>query len=48
MDGDGPFGASAGNALGADSGSAVGDGVTRWPVPTWKLGIRMSDDRGDI
>jgi hypothetical protein len=28
--------------------TAIGSGTIRWPVPTWKFGLRQSDDRGDI
>ena len=34
--------------FGASAGNAVGVGVLRWPVPTWKFGLRASDDRGSI
>lgn len=30
------------------AGSAVGDGLDRWPVPAWKLGLRQIHDRGDV
>jgi hypothetical protein len=40
------FGASAGNSLGA-SNSSIGR-EPRWPVPPWKFGLRVSDDRGSI
>ena len=40
------FGGSPG--LGVSVGDAIGDGAIRWPAPTWKLGLRQSDDRGDI
>jgi len=33
------YGASVGNAVGGGEGG-------RWPVPTWKFGLRLSDDRG--
>lgn len=42
------FGPNVGESLGASVGNAVGDGGTRWPVPAWKFGLRLSDDRGDI
>jgi hypothetical protein len=42
------FGESAGSSLGASVGNAVGSGTLRWPVPTWKFGLRQSDDRGSI
>ena len=36
-----------GNSGYGDSiGNAIGQGTTRWPVPTWKFGLRRSDDRG--
>lgn len=41
------FGASAGNGLGQDIAAGSETGV-RWPVPTWRFGLRLSDDRGDI
>jgi hypothetical protein len=45
----GTFGASIGNSLGQGTGNAAGDTEgTRWPAPAWKLGLRASDDRGDI
>ena len=39
---------NSGTSLGAAIGNAIGAGTTRWPVPTWKFGLRLSDDRGDI
>ena len=41
------FGSSTAS-LGAAIGNAIGVGTIRWPVPTWKFGLRLSDDRGDI
>jgi hypothetical protein len=41
------FGNSAAS-LGESAGNAIGTGAIRWPVPTWKFGLRQSDDRGDI
>jgi hypothetical protein len=41
------FGASVGNSLGQDI-AAGGETGTRWPVPTWRFGLRVSDDRGDM
>jgi hypothetical protein len=37
---------SNGNSFG-DSGNGTGQ-PPPWPVPPWKLGLRWSDDRGDI
>lgn len=37
------FGASAGNLL----SPGFGEGYP-WTVPTWRFGLRQSDDRGDI
>ena len=39
---------SSNSTFGADAGSAIGAGAIRWPVPTWKFGLRQSDDRGNI
>ena len=40
---------NSGTSLGASVGNAVGGGEGgRWPVPTWKFGLRLSDDRGGI
>ena len=33
-------------SLGDSIGNAIGTGTARWPVPTWKFGLRLSDDRG--
>jgi hypothetical protein len=41
------FGGSAGNSLG-ECQTSIGSGGLRWPVPTWKFGLRLSDDRGDM
>ena len=41
-------GNSFGTSLGESVGAAVGSGAIRWPVPTWKFGLRQSDDRGSI
>jgi hypothetical protein len=41
------FGASANNALGGCQ-TAIGSGGLRWPVPAWKFGLRLSDDRGGM
>jgi hypothetical protein len=35
-------------ALGDSIGNSIGGGGVRWPVPTWKFGLRQSDDRGSI
>lgn len=40
-------GFSNGNSFG-DSGSTGIGREPRWPVPTWKFGLRKSDDRGNI
>jgi hypothetical protein len=37
---------SNGNSFGATN-SSIGP-EPRWPVPTWKFGLRHSDDRGSI
>lgn len=42
------FGESGSSIAGASAGNAVGVGVLRWPVPTWRFGLRQSDDRGCI
>lgn len=34
--------------FGASVGSAIGAGTIRWPVPRWKLGLRLIDDRGGM
>ena len=34
--------------LGACAGNAVGSGSLRWPVPSWKFGLRHSDDRASM
>ena len=34
--------------FGASMGNAIGAGTIRWPVPTWKFGLRQSDDRGGL
>jgi len=34
-------------ALGASAGQVGGEGG-RWPVPSWRFGLRQSDDRGNI
>jgi hypothetical protein len=39
-------GYSNGNSFGTNSNSIGRE--PRWPVPTWKFGLRLSDDRGDI
>ena len=39
------FGA-ANSDLGANA--VAGVGALRWPVPTWRFGLRHSDDRGSI
>jgi hypothetical protein len=36
---------SEGNSYGESGGSATGAGAIRWPVPAWKFGLRVSDDR---
>jgi hypothetical protein len=41
-------GNSFGNSGGASVGNAIGSGAIRWPVPTWKFGLRQSDDRGSM
>lgn len=41
------FGAG-GSDLGASAGNAIGVGVLRWPVPTWRFGLRQSDDRNGM
>lgn len=41
------FGESVGASLG-ECQTAIGAGAIRWPVPTWKFGLRVSDDRGSI
>ena len=38
------FGSSTAS-LGESAGNAIGAGAIRWPVPTWKFGLRQSDDR---
>lgn len=38
----------SGDSLGASVGNAVGDGRSRWPVPGWKFGLRLSDDRAGL
>jgi hypothetical protein len=42
------FGASANNCLGDRIGDPVGAADGRWPVPAWKFGLRLSDDRGSM
>jgi len=42
------FSGSAGDSLGENGSNAVGSGSLRWPVPTWKFGLRQSGDRGSI
>jgi hypothetical protein len=43
-----------GNSFGNSAASlgecqtSIGTGALRWPVPTWKFGLRLSDDRGSI
>jgi len=39
---------NSGTSLGASMGNAVGVGTLRWPVPTWRFGLRQSDDRGGL
>jgi len=47
---------SNGNSFGTNSnavladiiGDAIGTGAGRWPVPSWKFGLRLSDDRGNV
>ena len=41
------FSGSSNFALG-ECQTAIGSGGLRWPVPTWKFGLRMSDDRGGM
>ena len=41
-------GNSFGTSLGESTGNAIGVGAIRWPVPPWKFGLRLSDDRGSI
>ena len=36
------------SGYGVSVGNAVGEGALRWPVPLWKFGLRLSDDRGCI
>ena len=36
------------SAFGAAMGNAIGVGTLRWPVPTWRFGLRLSDDRGGL
>jgi hypothetical protein len=35
-------------SLGASAGNVIGSGTIRWPVATWKFGLRQSDDRGSM
>jgi hypothetical protein len=36
------------SAYGTESLSIASVGPNRWPVPTWKFGLRQSDDRGCV
>jgi hypothetical protein len=39
---------SGSSAYGTSAGNPVGSGGLRWPPPTWKFGLRKSDDRGSV
>ena len=39
---------SGSSSYGDSMGNAIGTGPVRWPVPTWKFGLRVSDDRGGM
>ena len=38
---------NSGESLG-ECQTAIGSGTLRWPVPTWKFGLRLIDDRGGM
>lgn len=42
------YGESAGNSLGECGSSAKTGQFPLLPVPTWKFGLRVSDDRGSM
>ena len=47
-------GYSNGNSFGSSNfalgecQTSIGSGALRWPVPTWKFGLRLSEYRGSI